>query len=162
MNMRPNIIFILADDMGYGDIGRQNPESAFPTPNIDALIDEGLRFTDAHTSSSVCTSSRYSILTERYCWRTYLKKGVISGEDSISLLPSFDGNQVKTERRKALIHHSIHGMFAIRSGKWKLCCCPGSGGWSSPKDGEARQYQMPELQLYDIAVDPSVKTKYHK
>lgn len=78
MNTRPNIIFILADDMGYGDIRRQNPESAFPTPNLDALIDDGLRFSDAHTSSSVCTPSRYSILTGRYCWRTYLKSGVLS------------------------------------------------------------------------------------
>jgi arylsulfatase A-like enzyme len=78
-----------------------------------------------------------------------------SGEDSISLLPSFYGNQIDASHRQALIHHSINGMFAIRSGKWKLCCCPGSGGWSFPKDDEATNAN--DLQLYDMTADPSEK-----
>ena len=74
---RPNIIFILADDMGYGDLNCQNPESKIPTPNLDALAGEGVRFTDAHSPAAVCTPTRYSILTGRYCWRTRLKNWVL-------------------------------------------------------------------------------------
>jgi len=74
---KPNIIFLMADDMGYGDIGSFNDNSKIPTPNIDQLAEEGIRFTDAHSSSAVCTPSRYSVLTGRYCWRTRLKQWVI-------------------------------------------------------------------------------------
>jgi arylsulfatase A len=74
---KPNIVFILADDMGYGDVGCYNPQSKIPTPNMDQLAAEGMRFTDAHSSSAVCTPSRYGILTGRYCWRTNLKNGVL-------------------------------------------------------------------------------------
>ncbi len=75
----PNIVFILADDMGYGDVRYLNENCAFPTPNLDRLGSEGMVFTDAHSSSAVCTPSRYSILTGRYCWRTYLKQHVLYG-----------------------------------------------------------------------------------
>lgn len=73
----PNIIFILADDMGYGDLACQNPASKIPTPNLDRLAAQGVRFTDAHAPSSVCSPSRYAILTGRYAWRTRLKGGVL-------------------------------------------------------------------------------------
>ena len=69
-------MYILADDMGYGDLACQNPESKIPTPNLDRLASEGVRFTDAHSPSAVCTPTRYGILTGRYCWRTRLKSGV--------------------------------------------------------------------------------------
>jgi arylsulfatase A len=78
---QPNIIFILADDLGYGDLGCYNSESRIPTPNLDRLAAEGMRFTNAHTPSSVCTPTRYGILTGRYCWRTWLKKSVLDGFD---------------------------------------------------------------------------------
>ena len=74
---RPNVVFILADDMGYGDLACQNSESKIPTPFLDQLALEGMRFTDAHSPSSVCTPTRYGILTGRYAWRTRLKKGVL-------------------------------------------------------------------------------------
>lgn len=61
----PNILLILADDLGYGDIAFYNPESKVPTPNIDRLATEGMLFTDAHSPATVCTPSRYSILTGR-------------------------------------------------------------------------------------------------
>ncbi|MEI6894430.1 MAG: sulfatase-like hydrolase/transferase, partial [Colwellia sp.] len=64
----PNIIVILADDMGFGDIGAYNKNSAIPTKNLDQLAKEGISFTDAHTPSSVCTPTRYSLLTGRYAW----------------------------------------------------------------------------------------------
>jgi len=73
----PNVVFILADDMGYGDLNCQNPESKIPTPYLDELASQGMRFTDAHSPSSVCTPTRYGILTGRYSWRTRLKKGVL-------------------------------------------------------------------------------------
>lgn len=76
---RPNIVLVLLDDFGIGDAGAYNPCSAIPTPNIDRLAREGMRFTGMHSSSAVCTPSRYSILTGRYCWRTRLKKGVLDG-----------------------------------------------------------------------------------
>ena len=75
----PNIIIILADDQGYGDVSAYNPGSKIPTPNIDRLAKEGMRFTDAHTSSGVCTPTRYSLLTGRYHWRTKLQSGVLGG-----------------------------------------------------------------------------------
>jgi len=74
---KPNVVFILADDMGYGDLACQNPNSRIPTPNLDALAKQGMRFTDAHSPSAVCTPTRYAVLTGRYCWRTHLKRGVL-------------------------------------------------------------------------------------
>ncbi|MCO6459726.1 MAG: arylsulfatase [Pirellulaceae bacterium] len=76
---RPNVIIVLADDMGYGDVAANNPQSKIPTPHIDRLAREGMRFTDAHTSSGVCTPTRYSLLTGRYHWRTRLQSGVLGG-----------------------------------------------------------------------------------
>ena len=78
-NDLPNIVYILADDLGYGDVGVYNKEAKVNTPNIDALAKQGMRFTDAHTTSSVCTPSRYSILTGRYPWRSRLPVGVLRG-----------------------------------------------------------------------------------
>jgi len=67
----PNIVIIYADDMGFGDLGIQNPESKIPTPNLDELASEGMRFTDGHSSSGICTPSRYALLTGRYHWRKF-------------------------------------------------------------------------------------------
>ena len=64
---RPNVIFILADDMGYGDVQALNPKSKIPTPHLNRLAKEGMTFTDAHSPSAVCTPTRYSVLTGRYC-----------------------------------------------------------------------------------------------
>lgn len=75
----PNIIFILADDQGFGDVSALNAESKIPTPNIDRIANEGMIFSDGHSSSAVCTPTRYSVLTGRYHWRTHLQKGVLGG-----------------------------------------------------------------------------------
>jgi len=75
---RPNIVFMLTDDQGYGDAGCNNSECKIPTPNIDRLAREGMRFTDAHSASSVCSPTRYGILTGRYPWRTRLQNGVVT------------------------------------------------------------------------------------
>lgn len=79
---KPNIVYILADDLGIGDVSVYNTEGKIPTPNIDQLAKNGVRFTDAHTTSAVCTPTRYGIMTGRYNWRTSLKKGVLHGYDT--------------------------------------------------------------------------------
>lgn len=75
----PNLLYILADDLGYGDVACLNPSGKIPTPNLDRLAREGMTFTDAHSGSSVCTPTRYGILTGRYAWRSRLKSGVLGG-----------------------------------------------------------------------------------
>ena len=76
---RPNIVYILADDLGYGDVSCFNPESKIPTVHIDRVAREGVVFTDAHSGSAVCTPTRYGIMTGRYCWRSPLKAHVLEG-----------------------------------------------------------------------------------
>lgn len=83
----PNIVFILADDLGYGDISAFNPESKISTPNIDRLARDGMMFTDAHAASALSTPSRYGMLTGRYPWRTKVKKGVLSGYSPAMITP---------------------------------------------------------------------------
>ena len=67
----PNIVILYADDLGYGDLGCYNAESKIPTPHLDRLALEGMRFTDAHSSSGICTPSRYALLTGRHHWRKF-------------------------------------------------------------------------------------------
>lgn len=76
----PNIVMILCDDLGYGEIQCLNPErNKVPTPNVDRMAAEGMIFTDAHSGASVCTPTRYGLLTGRYAWRTRLQGGVVGG-----------------------------------------------------------------------------------
>jgi len=83
----PNIVYILADDMGYGDIGFLNQDSKIPTPHMNQLAAEGMIFTDAHSPSAVCTPTRYGILTGRYCFRTRLQSGVLVGHSPSLIEP---------------------------------------------------------------------------
>jgi arylsulfatase A-like enzyme len=76
---KPNVLFILADDMGIGDVSCLNPKSLWQTPHLDRLAREGMIFSDAHSSSGVCTPTRYTLLTGRYSWRGRLKRGVLQG-----------------------------------------------------------------------------------
>ena len=76
---KPNLVFILCDDLGYGDVRCFNPNGKIPTPNMDRLAAQGMRFTDAHSSSAVCSPTRYSLLTGRYNWRSRLQSGVLGG-----------------------------------------------------------------------------------
>lgn len=82
----PNIVIVLADDLGYGDVGAFNPESKIKTPYLDRMAAEGLIATDAHSPAAVCTPTRYGILTGRYPWRSQLKSGVLTG-NSKALIP---------------------------------------------------------------------------
>lgn len=83
----PNIIYILADDLGYGDVQALNPEAQVQTPHLDRIEQEGMHFTDAHSPSAVCTPTRYGVLTGRYAWRSRLKSGVLVGVDSMLIEP---------------------------------------------------------------------------
>ena len=83
----PNIVFILADDLGYGDLRSYNPASKIATPEIDRLATGGMRFTDAHSPSAVCTPTRYGLLTGRYAWRSKLKKSVLNGYSPLLIEP---------------------------------------------------------------------------
>jgi arylsulfatase A-like enzyme len=76
---KPNVLLIYADDLGYGDLSSYNARSAWRTPQLDALAAQGMRFTDAHSASALCTPSRYALLTGRYAWRGPLKQGVTQG-----------------------------------------------------------------------------------
>lgn len=107
----PNIIFILADDQGFGDVSALNPKSKIPTPNIDRLATEGMYFSDAHTSSSVCTPTRYSVLTGRYHWRTHLQKGVLGG---------FSEPLIDPDRLTVAGFLKDHGYETACVGKWHL------------------------------------------
>ena len=108
---KPNIIYILADDMGYGDMGCNNPDSKIPTPNLDRLAEQGMRFTDAHAGSSVCTPSRYNILTGRYSWRTRLKRGIVWEWDAPLIEPE-QKTVAQLLRDEAYATHCV--------GKWHL------------------------------------------
>ena len=75
----PNIVVILCDDLGYGDVQPLNPQSKIATPNFSKIATEGMTFTDAHSPSGVCTPTRYGLVCGRYCWRSKLKQGVLGG-----------------------------------------------------------------------------------
>ncbi len=107
----PNIIYILADDLGYGDISGLNEASAIQTPHIDRLIKEGMYFTDAHSASSVCTPTRYGILTGRYAWRSPLKSGVLWG---------YSPPLIEKKRPTVALFLQEHGYHTAVVGKWHL------------------------------------------
>jgi len=106
---KPNIIIFYADDMGYGDLAIQNPQSKIPTPNLDQLAEEGLLMTDAHSSSGVCTPSRYALLSGRYHWRDFNDIVHAMGESV------FKENQVTLP--KIL---KANGYHTAAIGKWHL------------------------------------------
>lgn len=108
---KPNIVYILADDMGYGDVSAFNEFCPFKTPNLDRLCSEGTSFHDAHASSAVCTPSRYSILTGRYNWRSKLKKGVMSG---------YDRALIEKGRMTVADMLKSNGYVTAAIGKWHL------------------------------------------
>ena len=109
--IKPNVIFILADDLGYGDVHTLNPDSRIPTPNMDRLALEGITFTDAHSGSGVCTPTRYGVLTGRYAWRSRLKRGVLNGYSKHLIDP--DRTTVADIFKKA-------GYITACFGKWHL------------------------------------------
>ncbi len=109
--VKPNIVYILADDMGYGDIQYLNKECKISTPNLNRLAQGGMIFMDAHSGSAVCTPTRYGILTGRYCWRTIKKSGVLMGYDKPLIAP---------ERMTVGSFLKKQGYYTGCIGKWHL------------------------------------------
>ncbi len=109
--LRPNILLILADDLGYGDVGAYNPESKVPTPHLDRLAAQGMRFTDAHSPSTVCTPTRYSIMTGRMAFRTGMA-GVFTGVQGPALIE--EGRLTLPEMlRRSGYATALHGKWHI-------------------------------------------------
>ena len=107
----PNVVVILADDLGFGDVAYLNPQSRIPTPHLDALAGQGMAFLDAHTPSGVCTPTRYGLLTGRYSWRTRLKRGVQNGYGEPLIAP---------DRATLGTFLGAHGYRTAIVGKWHL------------------------------------------
>ena len=84
-----------------------------------------------------------------------------AAEDSVSLLPTLQGNAGQDPLHEVVIHHSVSGHFAVRKGDWKLLFCRGSGGWSAPREAAATKQQLPALQLYHLGDDPKETTNLH-
>jgi len=125
----PNIVVVYADDLGYGDVQCYNPtRGTIPTPHIDRLATEGMRFTDAHSSSGVCSPSRYTLLTGRYHWRTRLQSGIVGKWGKPLIAPdrlTVAGLLKKSGYRTACI------------GKWHL-------GWDWPIGADERPFLAPK------------------
>ncbi len=133
---RPNIVFILADDLGYGDLGCYNKDSKIPTPHLDRLASEGMRFTDAHAPDSVCTPTRYALLTGRYAWRSRLQRGVLG---------PWDKPLITSDRLTVAMLLKQHGYATACIGKWHL-----GMGWPT-KDGTAPTSWTNPLSNVDFA-----------
>jgi len=130
--MRPNVIVVLADDMGWGDLGCYG--SKIPTPHIDGLAAEGVRLTDCHSASAVCTPSRYALMTGRYAWRGPLKNFVLMGHGPALIEPS-------RPTLASLLRSAGYATGAF--GKWHLGL-----GWRH-RDGSVRDAFAPGTVLHD-------------
>jgi arylsulfatase A-like enzyme len=120
---KPNIIYILCDDLGIGDVGIHNPNGKIPTPNMDRIGREGIVFTDAHSNSGVCTPTRYGILTGRYTWRSQLKRGVLQG---------YSDHLIEEDRMTVASLLKDNGYHTAYIGKWHL-------GWDWARSGEGKE-----------------------
>ena len=128
---KPNILVILADDLGYGDVHANNPtRGKIPTPHLDKLAAEGMRFTDGHSSSGVCSPSRYTLLTGRYHWRTRLQAGIV---------PLWGAPLIAPERMTIGTLAKQHGYRTAAIGKWHL-----GWDWPIPADRDALFKEKPK------------------
>lgn len=133
---RPNIVVILADDLGYGDVACYNPDSKIPTPSLDAMAGAGIRFTDAHSPSAVCSPTRYALLTGTYAWRSALKS---------SVLWAWDGPLIEegTQTLPGMLKDAGYDTACI--GKWHL-------GWDWPTKDGSRPNDVVPMGKWDEAI----------
>ena len=135
---KPNMVVIYADDLGYGDVQCYNPHRGkIPTPNIDRLAAQGMRFTDAHSSSGVCSPSRYTLLTGRYHWRTRLQAGIVN---------KWGKPLIAADRwtLASMLKHNGYRTACI--GKWHL-------GWDWPIGADDRPFLVPNTKPDTVADD---------
>jgi arylsulfatase A len=140
-NHQPNVIVIYTDDQGYGDVSALNPHAQFKTPNLDRLASEGIAFTRGHSSDSVCTPSRYGLLTGRYAWRTSLKSGVFGAEKECL---------ISNERMTLANLFKDNGYHTAMVGKWHL-------GMDFPGTPENRDWTQP---VQDMPLDKGFEYFY--
>lgn len=120
---KPNIVYVMCDDLGYGDVQSLNPENGkIATPAVDRLAREGMIFTDAHSGSSVCTPTRYGLLTGRYCWRSKHQRGVVQG---------FAPCLIAEDRQTVAGFLKDNGYHTAMVGKWHL-----NFQYTDPESGE--------------------------
>ena len=124
---KPNIVIILADDFGVGDIQAHYPENKIPTPYLDRLVKEGKSFTDAHSGSAVCTPTRYGLLTGRYCWRTPLQEWVLA---------CYEPPLIKSDEPTLPAFMRQNGYTTACIGKWHL-------GWDWQGENKSRMVEVP-------------------
>ena len=122
MPTRPNVVFFFVDDMGYGDASCLNPDGKIKTPNIDRLAAQGMIFTDAHSTSAVCSPSRYGVLTGRYNWRSTLQQGIVG---------VYGDPLIAEDRLTVAGFLKRHGYHTGCIGKWHL-----GMGWDFEKSPE--------------------------
>jgi len=127
----PNIVVILADDMGIDSVQCLNEKSKIPTPNIDRLVSQGMLFTDAHSGSAVCTPTRYGVLTGRYAWRSRLKRGIVG---------KWERSLIEANRLTVAKMLKEQGYTTAAIGKWHL-------GWDWPKKGGGHTQKQNEIDF---------------
>lgn len=132
---KPNVVYVLADDLGWGDLSCNNPDSKIHTPHLDRIASAGMRFTDAHSGSGVCTPTRYGVVTGRYSWRSRLKRGVLGGAST---------HLINTERYTVADLMKDQGYDTAMIGKWHL-------GWDFNfiKGGPNDQYNLKSNDVID-------------
>ena len=141
---KPNIMVILADDLGYGDVKCLNPNGKIPTPHIDKLAAAGMMFTDANSPSSVCTPTRYGIITGRYAWRSKLKSGVLGGLSPRLIEPS---------RLTVAQLLKDNGYHAACLGKWHL-----GMDWQLKPGGKVTELGIePRAQVFNVEYDKPIR-----
>lgn len=128
---RPNVIVILADDMGIDSVSALNDQMGLKTPSIDQLIRNGMSFVDAHSTSAVCTPTRYSLLTGRYNWRSRLKRGIVG---------KWERPLIQDDRLTLPEMFRAHGYDTACIGKWHL-------GWHWPKKGGGTTEKVGEIDF---------------
>lgn len=143
----PNVVIILADDLGWGDLGCYNPGSKIPTPHLNRLAAQGMRFTDAHSPSAVCTPTRYGLLTGRYAWRTRLKRGVLWG---------YSPPLIEPDRPTLATHLKNRGYATACVGKWHLGL-----GWTTREPADFGDGSIPTADPVLVDFAPSLTSGPH-
>jgi arylsulfatase A-like enzyme len=141
---KPNFVFILCDDLGYGDVGCFNPEGKIKTPNMDRVAREGMLFTDAHSGSAVCSPTRYGVITGRYAWRSKLKSHVLGG-----LSPRL----IEPARMTVASMLKTQGYHTAAIGKWHL-----GMDWARKGSGELTELGIePREQVFNVDYAKPIK-----